>query len=58
MAAKNIGMAISAVLEKLYGKSFINQVIGTRSNVVKPKQLDTNARQKTCILQMLLKMRS
>ena len=58
MAAKNIGMAILAVLEKLYGKSFINQVIGTRSNVVKPKQLDTNARQKTCILQMLLKMRS
>ena len=43
MAAKNIGMAILAVLEKLYGKSFINQVIGTRSNVVKPKQLDTNA---------------
>jgi len=43
MAAKNIGMAILAVLEKLYGKSFINQIIGTRSNVVKPKQLDTNA---------------
>ena len=43
MAAKNIGMAILAVLEKLYGKSFINQFIGTRSNVVKPKQLDPNA---------------
>ena len=43
MAAKNIGMAILAVLEKLYGKSFINQIIGTRSNIIKPKELDTNA---------------
>ena len=39
MAAKNIGMAILAVLEKLYGKSFINQIIGTRSNIIKPKEL-------------------
>ena len=43
MAAKNIGMAILAVLEKLYGKSFINQIIGTRTNIIKPKELDTNA---------------
>ena len=43
MAVKNIGMAILAVLEKLYGKSFINQIIGTRSNIIKPKELDTNA---------------
>ena len=46
MAAKNIGMAILAVLEKLYGKSFINQIIGTRSNIINPKELDTNAHTK------------
>ena len=38
-----IALKILAVLQKLYGKSFINKTIGTKSNVVKPKELDTNA---------------
>ena len=38
-----IALKILTVLQKLYGKSFINKTIGTKSNVVKPKELDTNA---------------
>ena len=38
-----IALKILSVLQKLYGKSFINKTIGTKSNVVKPKELDTNA---------------
>ena len=38
-----IALKILAVLQKLYGKSFINKTIGTKTNVVKPKELDTNA---------------
>ena len=38
-----IGLKILSVLQKLYGKSFINKTIGTKTNVVKPKELDTNA---------------
>ena len=38
-----IGLKILTVLQKLYGKSFINKTIGTKTNVVKPKELDTNA---------------
>ena len=43
MAAKTIGMAILEVLRKLYGKDFVNKTIGTKANVVKPKEFDTNA---------------
>ena len=38
-----IALKILTVLQKLYGKSFINKTIGTKTNVVKPKELDTNA---------------
>ena len=38
-----IALKILSVLQKLYGKSFINKTIGTKTNVVKPKELDTNA---------------
>ena len=41
-----IALKILSVLQKLYGKSFINKTIGTKSNVVKPKELDTNAPKK------------
>ncbi len=43
MAAATIGMKILQVLQKLYGKEFVSKTIGTRANVVKPKELDTNA---------------
>ena len=38
-----IGKAILEVLRKLYGSEFVSKTIGTRANVVKPKELDTNA---------------
>ena len=38
-----IALKILSVLQKLYGNSFINKTIGTKTNVVKPKELDTNA---------------
>ena len=38
-----IGKAILDVLRRLYGSEFISKTIGTRANVVKPKELDTNA---------------
>ena len=38
-----IGLKILEVLRKLYGKEFVSKTIGTRANVVKPKELDTNA---------------
>ena len=34
---------ILEILRKLYGKEFVSKTIGTRANVVKPKELDTNA---------------
>ena len=43
MAAATIGMKILQVLQKLYGKDFVNKTIGTKANVVKPKEFDTNA---------------
>ena len=43
MAAATIGMKILLVLQKLYGKDFVNKTIGTKANVVKPKEFDTNA---------------
>jgi len=43
MVAKNIGMAILEVLRKLYGSEFVSKTIGTRANVVKPKEFDSNA---------------
>ena len=38
-----IGKAILEVLRKLYGSDFVSKTIGTRANVVKPKEFDTNA---------------
>ena len=38
-----IGLKILEVLRKLYGKEFVSKTIGTRANVVKPKEFDTNA---------------
>jgi hypothetical protein len=38
-----IGIKILEILRKLYGKEFVSKTIGTRANVVKPKELDTNA---------------
>ena len=43
MAATTIGMKILQVLQKLYGKDFVSKTIGTRANVIKPKEFDTNA---------------
>ena len=43
MAAATIGMKILQVLQKLYGKDFVSKTIGTKANVVKPKEFDTNA---------------
>tara|TARA_R100001086_G_scaffold70097_2_gene33421 strand:+ start:577 stop:1497 length:921 start_codon:yes stop_codon:yes gene_type:complete len=43
MAAATIGMKILQVLQKLYGKDFVNKTIGTKANVIKPKEFDTNA---------------
>ena len=38
-----IGIKILEVLRKLYGSDFVSKTIGTRANVVKPKEFDTNA---------------
>ena len=38
-----IGKAILDVLRKLYGSDFVSKTIGTRANVIKPKEFDTNA---------------
>ena len=38
-----IGKAILEVLRRLYGSDFVSKTIGTRANVVKPKEFDTNA---------------
>jgi len=38
-----IGIKILEILRKLYGKEFVSKTIGTRANVVKPKEFDTNA---------------
>ena len=38
-----LGLKILEVLRKLYGKEFVSKTIGTRANVVKPKEFDTNA---------------
>ena len=38
-----IGLKILEVLRKLYGSEFVSKTIGTRANVVKPKEFDTNA---------------
>ena len=38
-----ITKAILEVLRKLYGSEFISKTIGTRANVVKPKEFDINA---------------
>tara|TARA_X000001388_G_scaffold11458_1_gene6957 strand:+ start:225 stop:1331 length:1107 start_codon:yes stop_codon:yes gene_type:complete len=38
-----IGVKILEILRRLYGKDFVSKTIGTRANVVKPKELDTNA---------------
>ena len=38
-----IGIKILEVLRKLYGSDFVSKTIGTRANVVKPKQFDSNA---------------
>ena len=43
MAATTIGMKILQVLQKLYGKDFVSKTIGTRANVIKPKEFDANA---------------
>ena len=38
-----IAKAILEVLRKLYGSEFVSKTIGTRANVVKPKEFDANA---------------
>ena len=38
-----IGKAILEVLRRLYGSNFVSKTNGTRANVVKPKEFDTNA---------------
>ena len=38
-----LALKILEVLRKLYGKEFVSKTIGTRANVVKPKEFDTNA---------------
>ena len=38
-----IAIKILETLRKLYGKEFVSKTIGTRANVVKPKEFDTNA---------------
>ena len=38
-----LAIKILEVLRKLYGKEFVSKTIGTRANVVKPKEFDTNA---------------
>ena len=38
-----LALKILEVLRKLYGSEFVSKTIGTRANVVKPKEFDTNA---------------
>ena len=38
-----MGKAILEILQQLYGKGFLRRIIGTRTNVVKPKEFDINA---------------
>ena len=38
-----MGKAILEILQKLYGSGFLQRIMGTRSNVVKPKEFDINA---------------
>ena len=38
-----MGKAILEILQKLYGSGFLQRIIGTRANVVKPKEFDINA---------------
>jgi len=38
-----IGIKILEILRKLYGREFVSKTIGTRANVIKPKEFDTNA---------------
>ena len=37
-----MGKAILEILQQLYGKGFLQRVMGTRANVVKPKEFDVN----------------
>ena len=38
-----MGKAILEILQKLYGSGFLQRIMGTRANVVKPKEFDINA---------------
>ena len=38
-----MGKAIIEILKQLYGKGFLQRIMGTRANVVKPKEFDINA---------------
>ena len=38
-----MGKAILEILQRLYGSGFLQKIIGTRANVVKPQQFDINA---------------
>ena len=38
-----MGKIILEILQQLYGKGFLQRVMGTRANVVKPKEFDVNA---------------
>ena len=38
-----LGIKILEILRKLYGSDFVSKTIGTRANVVKPKEFDSNA---------------
>ena len=38
-----MGKAILEILQKLYGSGFLQRIMGTRTNVVKPKEFDINA---------------
>ena len=38
-----MGKLILQLLQEMYGSKFVRDLIGTRTNVVKPKQFDSNA---------------
>ena len=38
-----MGKAILEILQQLYGKGFLRRIMGTRTNVIKPKEFDINA---------------
>ena len=38
-----MGKIILQILQEMYGSKFVRDLIGTRTNVVKPKQFDSNA---------------